>query len=342
MCRRSDDGAADTLVRRIEVIAIAYSQEPTRIFHSPTPFPVTPDLAPLRKIDSSMLDHQKLAPNLSESEFDCLANSQLIKILRANPWLSRFYEGYFQLYPDNSRETNNLEDRSENFSDLNPKGPNPMPRSKNPRSCTHIKVNGIRCGSPALCGEHFCYFHQRMIRGVRTPSKSRLHPMALIEDEEAIQASLMEVVNALVRNHIDLKRAQLILRALHIAVKNAPRVRFASLQSQMVREIPDYPAAPAPPKPAEPPVTPEMVRANQAAVAYLKSVEQKAAEAKAAARKKAAAEQLAEAAKLFEPSKPELPQKVTSAAHADPAIRKSPSHAAVATPTRKSAYSRSG
>ena len=36
----------------------------------------------------------------------------------------------------------------------------------------------------------------------------------------------MEVINALMRNTIDLKRAELILRALHIAVKNARRVKF--------------------------------------------------------------------------------------------------------------------
>jgi len=35
--------------------------------------------------------------------------------------------------------------------------------------------------------------------------------MALIQNEEAIQASLMEVINALIRNTIDLKRAELTL-----------------------------------------------------------------------------------------------------------------------------------
>ncbi len=127
-----------------------------------------------------------------------------------------------------------------------------MSLNKNIRVCTHIKVNGVRCGSPALRGEVFCYFHQRMIRGVATPPKSRLHPIALIEDEEGIQASLMEVINALIRNTIDFRRAQLILRALHIATKNAPRVHFRIHEREMVREVPDYPAAPATPKPLSP------------------------------------------------------------------------------------------
>ncbi|HET9304743.1 MAG TPA: hypothetical protein VFO46_01835 [Candidatus Sulfotelmatobacter sp.] len=113
-------------------------------------------------------------------------------------------------------------------------------QQKSSRSCTHIKVSGIRCGSPSLRGEQFCYFHQRMHRGVRTPPQARLHPVALIEDEESIQVALMEVINALMRNTIDLKRASLILRALHIAVKNAHRVHFNLFQSEKVREVPDY------------------------------------------------------------------------------------------------------
>jgi hypothetical protein len=69
----------------------------------------------------------------------------------------------------------------------------------------------------ALRGEQFCYFHQRMVRGVTTPAKARLHPVALIEDEESLQASLMEIINALARNSIDLRRAepQVIPRTLY-------------------------------------------------------------------------------------------------------------------------------
>jgi len=119
-----------------------------------------------------------------------------------------------------------------------------MAVNPNTRVCSHIKVNGIRCGSPSLRQEVFCYFHQRMIRGVRTPPKSRLHPIANFEDTQAIQVSLMEVVNALVRNQIDVARARLVLRALSIASRNASKVRFDCWQSDMVKDVPEYPAAP--------------------------------------------------------------------------------------------------
>jgi hypothetical protein len=126
-----------------------------------------------------------------------------------------------------------------------------MPVRQNIKVCTHIKVTGVQCGSPALRGEEFCYFHQRMIRGVRTPPQSRLHPIALIENEEAIQASIMEVLNALARNTIDLKRAELMLKGLYIAVVNSRRVRFDSASSSMVKKVPEY--APAPARPIPPP-----------------------------------------------------------------------------------------
>jgi len=101
-----------------------------------------------------------------------------------------------------------------------------------------------------------------MIRGVRTPSKSRLHPIALIENEDGIQASIMEIINALVRNTIDFRRARPILRALHIAVKNSPRVHFDIYKSDMIHEVPNYPAAPPPLKSQRQPHSPRRWRAR--------------------------------------------------------------------------------
>jgi len=237
-----------------------------------------------------------------------VAKSHLLNIFRVNPWLSGFCADGLQILASNSNPINNLQLRSDNFFNLDPKGSNPMPLNKNIRICTHIKVNGVPCGSPALRGEVFCYFHQRMIRGVRTPAKSRLHPIALIENEEGIQASLMEVINALVRNTIDLRRAQLILRALHIAVKNSPRVHFDIFKSEMVNEVPNYPAAPAVPEPASPQV-------SAAAVAAVKAESARIALSKAA---------------------------VLAVAPIRPTRRKPPTHVAAPAPARTFARRRSG
>jgi hypothetical protein len=222
------------------------------VFHSPI---VTSNLDPQpvnhKTISSMPTRKQNLQEYIASLNpaLQAIAKSHLLNIFRANPWLSRFYADGLSLLASNSNQINNLQNQSEFFSNPDPKGVKPM---SNTRSCTHIKVNGVRCGSPSLRGEVFCYFHQRMIRGVRTPPKSRLHPIALIEDEEGIQASLMEVINALIRNTIDFKRAQLILRALHIAVKNSPRVHFRIHQNEMIHEVPEYPAAPVAKKPPSP------------------------------------------------------------------------------------------
>jgi hypothetical protein len=201
----------------------------------------------------SKIISEKLFATPANKEFD-IRNTLFFNILCANPLLTRFYADLLRRHGANPSIINDLETRSANFfspdQSTQPttsepaKGSSPMATNPNTRVCTHIKVNGIRCGSPSLRQEVFCYFHQRMIRGVRTPPKSRLHPIANFEDAQAIQASLMEVVNALVRNHIDVARARLILRALSIAAKNAPKTHFDCWQNDMVKDVPEYPAAP--------------------------------------------------------------------------------------------------
>jgi hypothetical protein len=156
--------------------------------------------------------------------------SIVLKNLLASPFLTRFY---VDSVISNFSNSNAAKILARNYQKIINRITMP-----NPKSCTHIKVTGARCDSPALRGEQFCYFHQHAHRGVRRPSRSRLHPIALIESEEAIQASLMEVINGLLRNTIDVKRAELILRALHIAVKNARHAKFEAFEP--VREIPEY------------------------------------------------------------------------------------------------------
>ncbi len=115
---------------------------------------------------------------------------------------------------------------------------------KRPRTCTHIKVTGQRCGSPALRGEFFCYFHTRVIKGVQQRVDMRLDSMALLEDCESIQLSLMHVVDGLLKGSLDPTRARLIIQALRIAARNAKNVRFEARyedqKQSMVREVPDY------------------------------------------------------------------------------------------------------
>ncbi len=119
-----------------------------------------------------------------------------------------------------------------------------LPKRPNVRHCTHIKVTGQQCGSPALRGEFFCYFHTRVIKGVQQRVDMQLHSMALLEDCESIQLSLMHVVDGLIKGTLEPVRARLIIQALRIAARNAKNVRFdtkrESEKQSMVREVPDY------------------------------------------------------------------------------------------------------
>ena len=188
-----------------------------------------------------------------------IRNTKFFQILCANPSMARAYADSFRGCAADAGVVRDLEIKSGIFADPDQatnsqasetlKGSSSMAIHPKTRICSHIKVNGVRCGSPALREEVFCYFHQRMIRGVRTPPRSRIHPMAMLEDRESIQASLMEVINALVRNHIDYKRAALVLRALHIATRNSNKLNFHWNRDRMVDEVPEYPAVPEPKAP---------------------------------------------------------------------------------------------
>ncbi len=115
-----------------------------------------------------------------------------------------------------------------------------MPLHPNVRRCTHIQITGHRCGSPALKQEYFCYFHTRMIKGVQTRVDSQIHPVALIESAEAIQAALMHTIDAVLKGTMDNKRANIVLKALYIAVRNSRNLYFHLRQDDMVREVPNY------------------------------------------------------------------------------------------------------
>ncbi len=94
-------------------------------------------------------------------------------------------------------------------------------------------------------GEFFCYFHTRVIKGVQQRVDMQLHSMALLEDCESIQLSIMHVVDGLIKGTLDPTRARLIIQALRIAARNAKNVRFDDVhyrasEQPMVREVPDY------------------------------------------------------------------------------------------------------
>jgi hypothetical protein len=95
--------------------------------------------------------------------------------------------------------------------------------------CAHVKSDGVRCGSPALLHQTYCYAHTHMHRPA--PGLEQLPPF---EDANGIQCALMQVADAIVRGAIDTKRAALLLYALQIASANLKRVSFEPLPHRIV------------------------------------------------------------------------------------------------------------
>lgn len=114
--------------------------------------------------------------------------------------------------------------------------------------CRHIRVNGERCGSPALVNKIFCFFHVELERRHRrcsralNPVSTVLHPMSLqdgsqrdpvlaqppipldlppLEDRHSIQVALSMVITALAEYRIDPKQAALLFYGLQVASTNA-------------------------------------------------------------------------------------------------------------------------
>ena len=120
--------------------------------------------------------------------------------------------------------------------------------------CRHIKINGERCGSPALTNELFCYYHVELKRRhhrckpLRDPAVTVLHPMSLqdgsqrdpilaeplnpfppldlpqLEDRHSIQVALSLIVTALAQYRIDPKLATLLFYGLQVASTNAHKL----------------------------------------------------------------------------------------------------------------------
>ncbi|HEX8814113.1 MAG TPA: hypothetical protein VF753_01305 [Terriglobales bacterium] len=86
--------------------------------------------------------------------------------------------------------------------------------------CTHIKLNGFRCGSAALSGQRLCYFHARMRRRAKAKVDTAFPQVLLLEDAESIQASLMQLIDLLLADQIEVNKARVIVSALTLASRN--------------------------------------------------------------------------------------------------------------------------
>ncbi len=96
--------------------------------------------------------------------------------------------------------------------------------------CQHIKMNGMQCGSPALNRRRQCFFHERAReqhnRIVKDQFKQARFVLPLLEDANAVQMALMQVMQLLAWGEMDHKMAGLLLYGLQTASSNLTYVDF--------------------------------------------------------------------------------------------------------------------
>ncbi|SRR6266404_1042839 len=93
-------------------------------------------------------------------------------------------------------------------------------RARQAVRCQQVKTDGVRCGSPAMRGGPFCYFHERMVN--RMPP-SQFPPL---EDGNAIQCAIMQVLDGVAAGRMDRQTANTLLYGLQTASANLRKVRF--------------------------------------------------------------------------------------------------------------------
>src|SRR5271168_2652014 len=118
------------------------------------------------------------------------------------------------------------------------------------QECRHIFTSGKKCQSPALKEQPFCYFHsntRKQPRPANTPYDPYIDPkdttldLPSLEEADAIQLALSDVILALAANRIDPRRARILIYGLQVASQNnRHRAAIAAKEeapAQTVREI---------------------------------------------------------------------------------------------------------
>lgn len=84
-------------------------------------------------------------------------------------------------------------------------------RARRSPRCRHRKVNGVRCGSPALGGGSYCYFHYHIYTG-------DTQHLPVIEDGNSIAFVMGMILRDLANGSMEVRRANSMLYALQNTV----------------------------------------------------------------------------------------------------------------------------
>ena len=90
-------------------------------------------------------------------------------------------------------------------------------------TCNFLKYDGVLCGSPAMRGTDYCYFHTRQLQSAYYGARAHRRryetrfTLPALDTPETILAMLNQVAQALAADTIDYRRASAMISALRMA-----------------------------------------------------------------------------------------------------------------------------
>jgi hypothetical protein len=89
--------------------------------------------------------------------------------------------------------------------------------------CTHIKLDGVRCGCMALAGKRYCHFHERYYDRDLAPKTDQSFEPLPFEDTRSILLTIHQLVRSLLSNNIDRGTYHDAVYGLQVAAQYANR-----------------------------------------------------------------------------------------------------------------------
>ena len=93
--------------------------------------------------------------------------------------------------------------------------------------CSYMRPNGQLCGSPRMKSRKLCYAHARIVE--MKPKTTALR-LPSLEDPNGIQMAIMTLVQWLIDNSVDQKKAGLLAYLLQTAASNVGRVDIGAYE----------------------------------------------------------------------------------------------------------------
>lgn len=102
--------------------------------------------------------------------------------------------------------------------------------------CTHIKDDGIRCGTPALKGQNYCKFHIRM-HDDRASLDDPSYTLPILETEQSVQIALQQMMAGVLSGKLSERKAAIMLSGIKAAASLIRQARDNKPKGDLLREI---------------------------------------------------------------------------------------------------------